>query len=268
MSFSGHQSAIITAMKNRLKPLWNQASFDHLILLLMSVSLVIALASAGRVREFSIVIFGFLVFVLFFIRLPIFWFMSWRMGVVDCHRRQETMNMMTQLAHDMNAKLRPTKSLEIAPRFRGASSNPWPFLSGCRVNLGGTVRVGCLILCSLDNAALRGVFAHELAHLKKGHSIKILLCLVVFAITALLVGLLVTKPIIPILLIFTAGILVFSLISWHFEYEADGIGADFVQKKNMVNALEQAAKVIGRPGNSLTHPSFEKRISRLLSDKK
>jgi len=190
------------------------------------------------------------------------------MGVVNCHRRQETMNMMTQLAHEMNVRLHPTKALQIAPGFRGVSCNPLPFLSGWRVYLGGTVRVGCLILCNLDNPALRGMFAHELAHLRKWHSLKILPCLVTFILVAVLVYLFVTKSIIPIFLTVTVGILVFSLISWHFEYEADGIGSEFVQKKVMANALEQAAKVIARPGHSLTHPSFEKRISRLLSDKK
>ena len=130
------------------------------------------------------------------------------------------------------------------------------------------MRVGCTILCSLDNPALRGVFAHELAHLRKWHPMKILLCFVTFIIIPVLVYIFVINPIIPVFLTVTIEVLVLSLISWHFEYEADGVGADFVQKKDMANALEQAAKVIARPGHSLTHPSFEKRISRLLSDKK
>jgi Zn-dependent protease with chaperone function len=123
------------------------------------------------------------------------------------------------------------------------------------------------MLCTLDNPALRGIFAHELAHLRKWHTVKILLFFVAFILVLVLVYLFVTKTLIPFALTFTIGALVFSLIAWHFEYEADGVGSDFVQKECMANALEQAAKVIARPGHSFTHPSFKKRISHLLSER-
>ena len=71
---------------------------------------------------------------------------------------------------------------------------------------------------------------------------------------------------IPILLTFTIGTLVFSLVSWRDEYEADAAATEYVGKKDMAYALEQVAKHIYRPGDTLAHPSFKKSISRLLSE--
>jgi len=123
------------------------------------------------------------------------------------------------------------------------------------------------MLCGLDNLALKGIFAHELAHLRKRHFAKGLLSVLVF-IPVLIYGFVSSFwPIIPIVLTVTIWVLVFSLISWHHEYEADAIGAEYVRKKDMAYALEQAAGLIHRPGDTLVHPSFKKRISRLLLDK-
>lgn len=253
-------------MKNRFKHLCYQASFDRLIILLASVSLVIALVSAGQVRTVSIRIFCILVVILF-IHLFIYLSRSLRKGNPNCHRDQEAMNIMVELANEMNVKLHPTKSLEIAPELKGVRFAPRPFFSGCKVHFGGTVRIGCTILCGLDNLALKGILAHELAHLKKRHSIKGLLSLLI-SIPVLVYGFVSSSwPIIPILLTVTLSILVFSLISWHHEYEADAVAAEYVREKDMAYALEQAAGLIHRPGDTLVHPSFKKRISRLLSDK-
>lgn len=260
------QSDIITVVKNRFKHLCYQASFDRLIILLASVSLVIALVSAGQVRTVSIGIF-FILVVILFIHLFIYLSRSPRKGNLNCHRGQEAMNIMAELANEMNVKLHPTKSLEIAPELRGARSAPRPFFSGCKVHFGGTVHIGCTILCGLDNLALKGILAHELAHLRKRHSIKGLLSLLVFIPVPVYGFVSESMLIIPILLNFTIGVLVLSLISWHNEYEADAVAAEYVRKKDMAYALEQVAGLIHRPGDTLVHPSFKKRISRLLSDK-
>jgi len=253
-------------VKNRFKHLCYQASFDRLIILLGSISLVIALVSSGQVRAASICIFCILVVILF-IHLFIYLSRSLRKGNPNCHRAQEAMNIMVELANEMNVKLHPTKSLDIAPELKGAISTPRPFFSGYKFHFGGTVRIGCTILCGLDNLALKGVLAHELAHLKKRHSIKGLLSLLT-SIPVLVYGFVSGSwPIIPILLTVTLSILVFSLISWHHEYEADAVAAEYVREKDMAYALERVAGLIHRPGDTLVHPSFKKRISRLLSDK-
>ncbi len=253
-------------MKNRFKHLCYQASFDRLIILLASVSLVIALVSAGQVRTVSIRIFCILVVILF-IHLFIYLSRSLRKGNPNCHIAQEAMNIMVELANEMNVKLHPTKSLEIAPELKGAGCAPRPFFSGCKVHFGGTVRIGCTILCDLDNLALKGILAHELAHLRKNHFVKGLPSLLLFV--PVLAYWIVSRstPIIPILLTFAIVTLVFSLISWHHEYEADAVAAEYVREKDMAYALEQAAGLIHRPGDTLVHPSFKKRISRLLPDK-
>lgn len=260
------QFDIITVVKNRFKHLRYQASFDRLIILLASVSLVIALVSSGQVRTVSIGILTILVIILF-IRLFIYWSKSSRKSNPDCHRGHEAMNIMAELANEMNVKLHPTKSLQIVPGLRGANSAPLPFFSGCKAHFGGTVHVGCTILCGLDNLALKGILAHELAHLKKWHYARGLLSFLVVIPVTVYGFVSKSMPTIPILLTITIGILVFSLISWRHEYEADAVAAEYVGKKDMAYALEQIARLIYRPGDTLAHPSFKKRISRLLSDK-
>lgn len=176
------------------------------------------------------------------------------------------MDIMVDLASKMDVKLHPTKSLEIVPELRGARSAPHPFLSGYKVHFGGTVHIGCTILCGLDNPALAGILAHELAHLRKGHSVKVMLSFLVFIPVLVYWSVSESWPIIPILLTFAIWALVLSLISWQNEYEADAVAAEYVEKKPMAYALKQVARLIDRPGDTLTHPSFKKRISRLLSE--
>lgn len=253
-------------MKNRFEHLGYQASFDRLIILLASVSLAIALVSAGQVRTVSVGIFSILAIVLF-IRLIIYWSRSSRKNNPDCHRGHEAMNIMAELANEMNVNLHPTKPLEVVPELRGAKSTPLPFFSDCRVHFAGRVRIGCTILCDLDNLALKGILAHELAHLRKNHSLKGLPSLLLFVPVLAYWIASRSTPIIPILLTFAIWTLVFSLISWHHEYEADSVAAEYVGKEDMAYALEQIQRLIYRPGDTLVHPSFKKRISRLLPDK-
>jgi len=252
-------------VKNGFKHLCYQASFDRLVILLASVSLVIALVSAGQAKVVSIGIFSTLVIILF-IRL-IYWSRSARKSNLDCCKANEAMNIMTELANKMNVKLHPTEPLEIVPELRSAKSIPWPFFSGRKVHFAGRVRIGCTILCGLDNLALKGILAHELAHLRKNHSVKGLFLLLIFVPVLVYWIASNSVPIIPILLTFAIGTLVFSLISWQQEYEADAVAAEYVKKKDMAYALDQITRLIHRPGDTLVHPSFKKRISRLLSDK-
>jgi Zn-dependent protease with chaperone function len=177
------------------------------------------------------------------------------------------MNTMVELANRMDVKLHPTKSLEIVPGLRNAKSAPCPFFSGHKVRFGGTVQIGCTILCGLTNPALKSVLAHELAHLRRRHLKKSLLSLIVF-VPVLVYGFLSGSmpPIISIFLTLTVWALVFSLISWRNEYEADAVGAEYVGKKPMADALEEIARLLHRTRDTVTHPSFKKRRSRLLSD--
>jgi len=169
----------------------------------------------------------------------------------------------------MDVKLHPTKSFKIALGLKGAQSWPNPFCSRCKVHYGGIVIIGYTILCGLDNIALKGVLAHELAHIKKRHFAIIFLVFLPVFIPMFVYGF-VSKSwlIIPILLIFIISFIIWipvlSKISHRQEYEADAIAAEYAGgEKSMAYALEQAAKFIDRPGDTLSHPSFEKRIARL-----
>lgn len=228
--------------------------------------MVVVLVTAGQVRAAFIGIFSILVIILF-IRLVIYGFRSSRKCNPDCHKGHEAVNIMAELANKMNVKLHPTKPFKIVPELRGAKSISLPAFSCCKVHFAGRVRIGCTILCGLNNLALKGVLAHELAHIKKNHSIKGLSSLLVFV--PVLVYSIVSNSI-PIILFFLTlaiGTLVFSVISWQHEYEADAIAAEYVGKTNMAHALEQVTRLLYRPGDTLVHPSFKKRISHLLSDK-
>ena len=257
---------IIKVMKNKFKYLYYQASFDHLVLLLLSISLIIGLVSVGQVQIVSMGVFVVLIIVLC-VHLVVEGPWDRQKSSSECLRGPETMSILVELANRMNVRLHPTKSLKIVPGLRNAKATPCPFLSGFRVHFGGTVQICCTMLCGLEGPALGGVLAHELAHLKRRHLAKVLLSLLAF-IPILVYGL-VSRSVagIPILLSFAIFGLVISLISWQTEYEADAVAAEYVGKERMAYALEQVAQLLHRHRDTFTHPSFKRRISRLLSEK-
>ena len=260
------QFSIITIVKDIFKYLYYRASFDRLIILLASVSLVVALVSAGQIKTTSIRIFFILIIILFIHLTVSYWPRNSHKSSSDCHRGQKTMIILVELANRMDVKLHPTKSLEIVPELRNARAAPRPFFSGHKVHFGGTVQIGCTILCGLNNPALKSILAHELAHLKKRHSVKLLLSLLVFIPMLVYWFVSESMPIIPMVLTFTICGLVLSLISWRNEYEADAVAAEYVGKKPMADALEEIARLLHRTRDTITHPSVKKRNSRLLSD--
>ena len=164
----------------------------------------------------------------------------------------------------MTVELNPNKPLEISSKFTGAGSTIRLFFSNYRIRLGGRIYVGCRLLSDFDNVAVNGVLAHELAHIKKKHYITDLVLIYSFIIPPMIYYFILRPgPIIPYFLYLAVGILVFSFISWHQEYAADAIAAEFVKVNNMTYALNQTAGFMYRPGDTLLHPSFKKRITRL-----
>lgn len=255
---------IIIVMKNKFKYLYYQASFDHLVLLLLCISLVIGLVWAGQVRIVSLGVFVVLMIV-FCVRLIGEGPRDSHKTSSECLRGQETMSILVELSNRMHVRLHPTKSLEIVPGLRNAKARSRPFFSGPRVHFGGTVQICCTILCGLESPALGGVLAHELAHLKRRHLSKALLSFLSF-IPILVYGLVSRSvTLIPILLSCAVFGFVISLVSWHNEYEADAVAAEYVGKEQMAYALEQVAQLLHRRRDTYTHPSFKRRISRLLS---
>lgn len=222
--------------------------------------------SEDRVRSIFIGAFSILVIILF-VRLCIYSVRNRYKGNPGCHKGQKATSLMRQLANEMSIRLCPNRPFDITPNLVGARSTPWPFFSGWRLYLVGRVYIGCILLSHLDNLGVKCVIAHELAHLKKWHSVKVLLSLLPFVFVLIYWMISNSTPIIPILLASIVCIFIYSLISWHHEYEADTVAADYVGKKEMANALKEVAGIIYRPGDTLAHPSFKKRITRLLSDK-
>jgi len=254
-------------VKNKLRFLWYQASFDHVVLLLLSISGVIWLASAGQVRIVSIGAFVVLIIV-FAVHLVVEWLRGSKGDTLECHRRQETMSRLVELANRMHVRLHPTKSLEIVPGLRNAKAKSRPFFSGLRVRFVGTVQVCCTILCGLEGPALEGVLAHELAHFKRRHLAKALLSLLAFVPMSVHGFVSESMPLILVLPSFAVFGFVISVVSWHNEYEADAVAAEYVGKEQMAYALEQVAQLLHKRRDSFTHPSFRRRVSRLLSDGK
>lgn len=263
---SSQQFDIIALVKNPFKYLYQQTSFDRVAILLAFLSLISILMSEDRVRSIFIGAFSSLVIILF-VRLCIYSVRNRYKGNPCCHKGQEATSLMMQLANEMSIKLCPNKPLDITPNLVGARSTPWPFFSGWRFYLGGRVHIGCILLYRLDDLGVKCVIAHELAHLKKGHSVKVLLSFLLCVFVLIYWMISNSTPIIPILLTSVVWTFIYSLISWHHEYEADAVAADYVGKKEMANALKEVADIIYRPGDTLAHPSFKKRITRLLSDK-
>ena len=258
---------IIIVVKNKFKYLYYQASFDHLALLFLSISLVIGLVSAGRVQIISIVVFVVLIIVVLVrlvIHLAVERYRDRDRGTSECHRRQETLSIMVELASRMKVRLHPTRPLEIVPGLRNAKAVPHLFRSGLRVDYGGGVQICCTMLCRLEGSALEGVLAHELAHLKKRHQARMLLSSLVFAPIVIYTIASWSVAIIPISLSCAVFGLVYSLISWQSEYEADAVAAEYVGERRMADALEQVGQVLHKRRDTFTHPSLKKRISRLL----
>ena len=174
--------------------------------------------------------------------------------IPNCQRYQEASNILSELAREMNVELNPTKSFKVSTQFGGASAD------------GRTVHIEYSVLYCLDNIALKGVLAHELGHIKKKHQKKMRLSYVVFVFISIIpiaYGLSSkSQTIIPFLITFLLFVLVRSFISWDHEFEADRIAAKYI-REDMAYALEEFGKLIYRPGDTLDHPSFKKRISRI-----
>lgn len=139
----------------------------------------------------------------------------------------------------------------------------------CWVNaayFNGKIILGQTIVEEFDQESRRGVFAHELAHRKAHHPLKRLgMLLLAFMPIVYFISLMQLPGIVNLLLVFAAYALVLPIASWHFEYEADSIAAQFVGKQLMITALLRLseANAIDIKRDTYSHPSISKRIHRL-----
>jgi Zn-dependent protease with chaperone function len=141
---------------------------------------------------------------------------------------------------------------------------------------GVTINIGQPLLDSLDSVSIKGVFAHELAHIKGNHTLKGLCLLlgILFTSAVLLEGVLYgfgplgSTPFacaaLSIILIALTGIAM-RFISWPFEYGADLMADQCVKQGAVASCLKAVAALretdITR--DFYGHPSVNKRIANL-----
>ncbi len=250
-------------MKTVLKFVSYHSTFERWIMAFVSVALTVALVSKGRVQAIFMAIVALSVIILF-VRSVIRFLQNRRPTTSDFPRQQVALNMLNHLAKEMNVELHPTKYFEVPRVLVNANSIFRPFYSGGKFHYGGKIQLGYVFLQDLDDTALRGILGHELAHIKKKHSLKRVPFIILFAATPILTTIGSSKGVILALLAFTISVLAFTVLLWFQEYEADAISARYVGNEEMAHSLDRVLAITRRPGNSFTHPSIARRISRLL----
>ncbi len=162
---------------------------------------------------------------------------------------------LSNLAKMMGVRLEGEDVLKVAPQWVNA---------GATIN--GKVILGQIVADEFDREARKGVLAHELAHLKAKHSMKIFTVLFLTSIPVLfLISALHLPSLVNLLLVFSAYGLILPTVSWHFEYEADAIAATFVGSNPVIEGLRKLAeeKHTDVRRDTYSHPSTSDRIARL-----
>ena len=162
---------------------------------------------------------------------------------------------LSDLAKMMGVRLEGEDILKVAPQWvnAGATSR-------------GKIILGQVVADEFDREARRGILAHELAHLKAKHSIKIFAILfLAFISVFLFISLLHLPSIVTFLLVFSAFGLILPKVSWHFEDEADAIASTFVGINPVIKGLRKIAeaKHADVRRDTYSHPSISSRIDRL-----
>jgi len=140
---------------------------------------------------------------------------------------------------------------------------------------GTTIAIGQPVIDSLDSVSMKGVFAHELAHIKEKHGLKQWLLLFgVLSAAVLLLGIPYSfGPLgsstfsFPVLLLISVGFagVAARFISWPFEYRADLMADLYVKQRAVASCLVTMAvlRKIDITRDFYFHPSLTKRIASL-----
>jgi Zn-dependent protease with chaperone function len=120
---------------------------------------------------------------------------------------------------------------------------------------------------NLDKISLQGIAAHELAHIKKSHLEKmfIILILITFPFALYQTVMVSISDFMAFIMCVSFLLVVYSLLSWHFEYQADSVAAHYVGPETVIAGLRNICTLAKKDGSkdSFTHPSIVKRITRL-----
>jgi Zn-dependent protease with chaperone function len=162
---------------------------------------------------------------------------------------------LSNLAKMMGVSLQGEDILKVAPQWINAGATT-----------DGKIILGQIVADEFDREARRGIFAHELAHVKAKHPMRRLAVLILISIPVLLfISLLHLPGIVNLLLAFSAYGLIIPTVSWYFEYEADAIAATWVGIQPVIKGLRSLAEVkhTNVMRDTYSHPSISNRISRL-----
>jgi Zn-dependent protease with chaperone function len=167
---------------------------------------------------------------------------------------------LSNLAKMMGVSLEGEDILKVAPQWVNAGATT-----------DGKIILGQIVADEFDREARRGIFAHELAHVKAKHPMRRFAVLILASIPVLLfISLLHLPSIVNLLLVFSAYGLILPKVSWHFEYEADAIAATWVGIQPVIKGLRSLAeaKHADITRDTYSHPSISNRISRLQKVRK
>jgi len=164
------------------------------------------------------------------------------------------------LSHLMNVKKKVT--VKLVDDWRGAK---------CRDT---NILLGKPLLDNLDDDSINGVLVHELAHIRKSLGGRECLEIIIPFLSLIYYSryfydvrsiphwpnLLVLFPLYILMFI-----IVFRVIGWRQEYEADGVGAKYLGRDKMIVTLQKVAKLKGTvvERDFYFHPSISRRIANL-----
>ena len=158
------------------------------------------------------------------------------------------------LAEAEGVRLNKKRPFGIRKDFDNAYANPFTM----------QIVVGDKLLEKLQEGTLAALIGHEITHLKRHHNIKMFLWTmtlpVLLAVPLARPG---TPQIVHDLVLYAMFFIVFLLVSWHNEYDADAGAARIAGTTNMVSLLRVIVPKERWRYESETHPSVHSRILKL-----
>lgn len=141
-----------------------------------------------------------------------------------------------------------------------------------------SILIGQKLLTSMDDNHIKSIIAHEVAHIKKNHLLKIyflslFLFLLSYTASYFYFPYLVNRPYSDVLIalqwVFLYWIpnqIIVGFMQRKFEFQADSFAAKKVGKENIIAALEKLDEITkGKLSKgSITHPSLKKRIKNIM----
>ena len=180
---------------------------------------------------------------------------------------------LTKIQFGIEMLLKPKKNVPVPDEFLSLANQFGVKIQSLKIinnifNAGATPRgkiiLGTTLLRNLNLDQQKGVIAHELAHIKRRHHMKLGLYLVVVLVVVLPYTLIISSPLpqmISCLAVLAMMMYFLMPVQWFTEFDADKYAAKIIGKDNMIAALEA---IPGDPHEgSEDHPPIAIRIKRL-----